>query len=81
MNNDDDLDIDIVVDNDEDDGEDDEGLDIDEMESLDPNSEWISLGRMVQLEDSPICALSIDPFDEMVWLGHANVCIWLCTCC
>jgi len=49
---------------------DDGGGDIDD-DSDDLSSEWLNLGTMVQL-DTPVCSLSVDPFDELLWLGHAN---------
>ena len=58
---------------------DDGGGDIDD-DSDDLSSEWLNLGTMVQL-DTPVCSLSVDPFDELLWLGHANVCLPFFFCC
>ncbi len=48
---------------------------------LQNEGDWISLGTMVQL-DTVVSSMSIDTFDEMVWLGYSNVCImeiYICT--
>jgi hypothetical protein len=39
--------------------------------------DWLSIGSITQIE-GPVCGLCIDNYDEMIWLGHENVCTHCC---